>query len=114
MRIVNEFAPGAIAGGATIRTERAAIESPALRRSGLVRRIKALATLFVRGRRKSAGIRELDQLDSATRRDLGLAEGGWSARGAAARAEAVRRDVELNYLLSASSRFVVRNVDAGL
>ena len=114
MRIVNEFAPGAIAGGATIEAGRAPAHEPSLRQSGLIRRIGAIVRLLMRRRRAALVRGELDQLDAATRRDVGLAERGWSAMDAAARVAAVRRQTEYNYLSSASSRFVVRNVDTGL
>jgi hypothetical protein len=110
VRIVNELAPGVIASGAAPQTVLTPRLPPTPRRLTLRRRLKTIACWLLRRRRAAAAF---EPLDAAARRDLGVTA-GWNATEAAARIATARREIELNYLLSASSRFVVRNVDAGL
>lgn len=111
MRIVNEFAPGAIASGAAPHLGLTPALPSTPRRFSLRRRFRAIARLLLRRRRAAPGF---ERLDAAARRDLGVTAASWNAMEAAARIATARSEIELNYLLSASSSFVVRNVDAGL
>lgn len=116
MRIVNEFMPPA--GGAWASAAHPSNvphkEAPTFAR--IVRRIRALLRLMLRRERARRTLAALDHLDSATLRDLGLtrSEAASMMTELAGRVAATRRQTELDYLLSASSRFHVRNGDRAL
>jgi hypothetical protein len=111
VRVVNAFVPGLIANA---RNAAAAAEATVpRRRSRFVRRVAAIARLLAR-RRGEGAVVELQHLDHAALRELGLTERRWVALTHGTSVAAARRLAELDYLLSASARFAVRGVDTHL
>lgn len=109
MTIVSAFVPGPRSAAALMTRA-----VPVRRRRGLVRRVAAIVRLLARRRRARHAVTPFQELDHATLRELGLTD--WHraevARGTGL--AAMRHRTELDYLLSAASRFVVRGVDTAL
>jgi uncharacterized protein YjiS (DUF1127 family) len=82
----------------------------------LARRSRARLRLAVRRRRAGPRFGELQQLDDATLRDLGLSRSELysAASEAGGLAAASRRQTDLDVWLSASSRFRIRTIDSCL
>jgi hypothetical protein len=83
--------------------------APVRRRPWLKRRVAALLRLLSRRRRAA-----LRPSDHAAPGEFELIERHPSAVARSTDVAAIRRRTELDYLLSASSRFVVRGVDTAL
>ena len=114
MRIVNEFMPPA--GGALAPAAGQSSVLHSATPTSFVRRIHALLRLMLRRQRARRTGAALEHLDSAALRDLGLTRSDTASTASrfADRVAATRRQTELDYLLSASSRFHVRNGDGAL
>ncbi len=113
MRIVNEFMPSIGTASTPLPAATPSYAGADTKGLRIVRRLRALMRLIVRRRRAVRHLAELQHLDDATLRDIGLtrSEAASVVSEIGGRVAATRRRTELDFLLSASTRFHVRSAD---